>query len=161
MRKHGFAPILPEQEAKILVLGSMPGEKSLAEVQYYAHRHNLFWHMMSIVCREILPETYSERVQLLKRHGIAVWDVCDSCIREGSLDTAIQEEQANAIPALLSRHPSIKLIAFNGQKAANLFRKYFKEINIPQLTLPSTSPANAGKTKAEKEKQWLLLRNFL
>lgn len=160
MRKQSFPALLPEKP-QILILGSMPGEKSLQQQQYYAHPHNLFWPLISLVCGVSPPDTYEARVQLLQRHHIALWDVCHSCLRQGSLDTAIREAQPNPIRELLQQYPELQLIAFNGQKAAGLFRKYFKDIAVPLLVLPSTSPANAGKSRSEKEKQWLELRKYL
>lgn len=160
MRKKSFAPILP-RNPKILILGSMPGEKSLEMQQYYAHAYNLFWPLISTVCDCKLPEDYHSRTELLKYNHIALWDVCNTCFRDGSMDTAIREERPNPITALINAYPSIRLVAFNGQKAAALFRKHFPDISIPTLTLPSSSPANAGKSRTEKEKHWLQLRDYL
>ncbi|MGC4079355.1 MAG: DNA-deoxyinosine glycosylase [Rubrivivax sp.] len=161
MHKKGFPPVVPASP-RVLILGSMPGEQSLAATQYYAHPHNLFWPFMANICGETLPGPYDARLEMLHRHGIALWDVCDTCIREGSLDTAIREVVPNALPDLLREHPSIQLLAFNGQKAAALFHRYFGTvIDIAQITLPSTSPANAGKSRQLKEDAWLELKNWL
>lgn len=160
MRQQSFPPLVPDNP-KILILGTMPGIQSLERQQYYAHPHNLFWPMISAVCGEPLPEAYLDRITLLLRHQIALWDVCGSCLREGSLDSAIREEQPNDIRALLIQYTGIQLLAFNGQKAAALFRKYFKDIRLPTHVLPSSSPAHAGKSRIEKEKEWLLLRSYL
>lgn len=160
MRQQSFPPLVPENP-KILILGTMPGQQSLERQQYYAHPRNLFWPMMSAICGEPLPEAYSDRIALLLRHQIALWDICNTCLREGSLDTAIRDEQPNDIRTLLTQYPGIQLLAFNGQKAATLFRKYFKDIRLPIQVLASSSPAHAGKSRIEKEKEWLLLRSYL
>jgi hypoxanthine-DNA glycosylase len=142
--KKGFAPFA-DQHSRVLILGSMPGERSLQQQEYYAHPQNLFWKMMSHVTGQELPHDYQQKIKMLNDAHIAVWDVCDACIREGSLDSAILDEKPNPIPELLQQFPQIKAIAFNGNKAGALYRKYFKTIpGIQYYHLPSTSPANAG-----------------
>jgi len=158
LHKVGFPPLV-HPDSRLLILGSMPGERSLAEQQYYAHPRNLFWTM--IAARAGLssaPDDYEARKALLQQLHIALWDVCDACIREGSLDTAILEEIPNRIDQLLELHPGIRTVAFNGQKAAALFRRYFKlKDGIRYITLPSTSPANAGVSLDRKKGQWMQL----
>lgn len=159
--KSGFPPII-QADSKVMILGSMPGEKSLAEQQYYAHARNLFWPFMALLFNTNIPEHYEDKKSLLLSNKIAVWDVCDACVRQGSLDTAILDEIPNALDVLLEQYPNIKTIAFNGQKAASLFRKYFKQkAAIMYITLPSTSPANAGISIDKKKEMWMSLKEFL
>ena len=161
LHKTGFPPLV-QPDSKLLILGSMPGEKSLAEQQYYAHPRNLFWPFVAALCDSSLPEHYEEKKTMMIQNKIALWDVCDACIRSGSLDTAILDEIPNKLDTLLERHPGIRSIAFNGQKAAALFRKYFEpRKGITYLTLPSTSPANAGISVDRKRAAWMGLSEFI
>lgn len=159
--KTGFPPLV-QPDSKVLILGSMPGEKSLAEQQYYAHPRNFFWPFIAAVSNETLPKTYEEKKALLIRNKIALWDVCDACIRSGSLDTAIVDEIPNKLEQFLDRNSGIHTIAFNGKKAAALFHKYFTpRERYTYINLPSTSPANAGMGIEEKHALWMELHRYL
>lgn len=159
--KTGFPP-LADPQSKLLILGSMPGEKSLSAQEYYAHPRNLFWRFIAGISQQPVPENYEEKKELLRTHHIALWDVCDACIREGSLDTAITDEIPNQLDLLLDEHPDIKTIAFNGQKSATLFHKYFRERSgYTYLTLPSSSPAHASMPLAKKMELWTGLEKFI
>ena len=144
----GFPPSVDE-DCRVLVLGSMPSVKSLAEQQYYAHPQNRFWPMMTKILTEkdIPPEHYEERLTMLRSHQIALWDAIASCQREGSLDSAIHEEVGNDFTAFLKRWPRIDTILCNGGKAFQCFKRYNKELlkreNLTIRQMPSTSPANA------------------
>ena len=143
MLKQSFAAIVPSQP-KILILGSLPGDLSIAKYQYYAHPQNRFWKVLFALYEQKFTTDYSEKIALLHEQQIALWDVCESAIRPGSMDTDISEVIPNTIPQLLAEHPTITKVIFNGQKAQKLFDKYFKkQDNINYITLPSTSPANA------------------
>jgi len=143
MLKQSFAPIIPNQP-RILILGSLPGDLSIAKDQYYAHPQNRFWKVLFPLFEQEFSTDYSKRIALLHQQQIALWDVCASAIRPGSMDTAISEVIPNTIPQLLAEHPTITKVIYNGQKAQKLFEKYFKkQENISYITLPSTSPANA------------------
>lgn len=152
-----FPPIAGEQPG-YLILGSMPGIASLEAGQYYAHPRNQFWPILCRVLGVNVPPDYRARVTLLQDNGIALWDVLASCIRPGSLDSAIAAEVANDFPAFLAVHGSIRMIGFNGQKAQTSFQK----LVLPQIdagrydfhTLPSTSPANASYTLDRKYQIW-------
>ncbi|MFO7999124.1 MAG: DNA-deoxyinosine glycosylase [Bacteroidales bacterium] len=147
----GNAPIL-------LILGSMPGKASLLAGEYYAHPRNVFWKILCQVFGSEYHADYQHRIYLLKSHGIALWDVCRSAIRETSLDSDISAEVPNDIPAFLRMHPTIKRVAFNGGMPAKLHDKYFERLSrVTYQTLLSTSPANAGYTFEEKLNNW---RNF-
>jgi len=143
-------------DARILILGSMPGVASLQEAQYYAHPRNAFWPIMGELIGAGLDKSYEERLSLLIAHRIALWDVLQSCVRVGSLDTAIQDECPNDLAAFLSAHPKITHIFLNGGKAEALFKKYFKNAfpAITAIKLPSTSPANAGVSFSTKYQAW-------
>lgn len=142
-----FAPIV-DARSNVLILGSMPGVRSLMLRQYYGHPQNRFWPMIAAVCEEpFLPDAYDDRLQILRKHRIALWDVLASCEREGSLDSAISDEQSNDFAAFFQEFPKIKKICFNGGKAHQAFKKYHKallaDLHIEAIALPSTSPANA------------------
>lgn len=161
LHKSGFPPLV-QADSRLLILGSMPGEKSLQEQQYYAHPRNLFWAFIAALSNNKIPVDYEAKKTLLIKSKIALWDVCDACIRTGSLDTAILNEIPNELDHLLDQYPDIKTIAFNGQKSAALFRKYFrKREGYTYITLPSTSPANAGIPIDKKREQWLSLDTAL
>ena len=136
-----------DKDCRALILGSMPGVKSLEAQQYYAHPQNRFWPMMAHLLGEELPSAYEEKLAMLLRHHIALWDSIGSCEREGSLDSAIRDEQGNDFAALLQEYPGIRAIYFNGGKSAQAFKRYNKALlarpDIAFHAMPSTSPANA------------------
>ena len=124
--KEGLKPLIGTNP-KVLILGSLPGDESLRKQEYYGNPRNMFWDVMSGVLGEKTPVLYSEKVEYLKRHGIALWDVLHAAEREGSLDVNIKNEEFNDIAELLSSNPSIKVIATNGGKAEKSFRKYLRK----------------------------------
>ena len=159
----GLAPIV-SQDPKVLILGSMPGEKSLRLQQYYANPGNCFWYILGEICGANPEFPYTERTTRLTQVGIALWDVLKNCEREGSLDNRIVKdtEVPNNFDEFLRYHQTIEIICFNGQKAQKLFVKLVvpaisggQSCKIPTITLPSTSPANAAKTKTEKTDAWV------
>jgi hypoxanthine-DNA glycosylase len=156
-----FAPIA-NAGARVLILGSMPGQASLAAGQYYAHPQNLFWRILEDVIGAGPALSYAARTRALKSRGIALWDVLESCAREGSLDSAIDDStlRVNDFAAFYRTHPRIAHVFFNGAKAAACYRKWV----LPSLNgdlgtldserLPSTSPANASMPRAHKQRAW-------
>ena len=151
-----FAPIAAP-DAHTLILGSMPGIASLEAGQYYAHPRNSFWPIMGVLYGAAPDLAYAERVDRLKASGVAVWDVLQSCVREGSLDAGIREEVANDFSAFFARHQNIRRIALNGAKAAAGFRQHavrFLPVGAGVLALPSTSPAHAARRMEEKCAIW-------
>ena len=153
-------------EATVLILGSMPGVVSLAQQQYYAHPRNLFWPIMAQLCQCDTSASYTEKLQQLSDSGIALWDVIDSCQRQGSLDSAIRDEQVNDFAAFLDEHRNIRAIGFNGAKAWHSFKRYVLPTqpipaHIALLQLPSTSPAHAAVSFEHKLAQWQRLTPFL
>lgn len=160
MIKYSFPP-LTHPEATVLILGTMPGAQSLALSQYYGHPQNAFWKIMFALFDTPYSKDYEERKNLVLKNRIAVWDVLEACIREGSLDSAIQEEVPNDIHSFLKAHPNITHIFFNGQKAAAFFKKHIrldKEYHL--TTLPSTSPAHAGKSFEKKLSEWSAIKHI-
>lgn len=154
MRKHGLPPIL-NSRARVLILGTLPGDESIRRAQYYAHPRNQFWPVMAAALEIDMPEDYEKRCALLTKHGIAVWDVLASAERDGSLDQAIKNVRVNDFASLTRETPRLCLIAFNGQKAKALYRNHVAaDLSIAHLVMPSTSPANAQMTLAEKSAIW-------
>lgn len=152
----GFAPIA-RADARVLLLGSLPGQKSLADHQYYAHPQNAFWPIM----RELFGVNgcYDERCMGLVTKQVAVWDVLRASVRPGSLDADIRHEtaQINDFETFLKIHINIELIAFNGKKAEQLFRRMAPSRCTEHLRLvglPSTSPAFASMSYARKLDAW-------
>ncbi|WP_363331696.1 DNA-deoxyinosine glycosylase [Flavobacterium sp.] len=148
-------PPLADKHSRILILGTMPGVQSLQKQQYYAHPQNAFWKIMFSIFAELpVPPDFESRKQLLIDNGIALWDVLETCEREGSLDTNIKNSVPNKIPELLAENPNIKAIFFNGKESHRLFTKAFgNTIPLPQFVMPSTSPANTMKFE-EKLLKW-------
>jgi hypoxanthine-DNA glycosylase len=141
--KTSFAPISADS-TEILILGSLPGEKSLAMHEYYAHPQNKFWRIIAAITDSQTPVTYDDKLSLLINNKIGVWDVVREAKRIGSLDTNIVGEVPNDIDNFISRHTNLKVIGFNGTKALKLFDKYFKRReHLKYIHLPSSSPANA------------------
>lgn len=124
-KKLGMPPVIGDN-AKVLILGSLPGDESLRRQEYYGNPRNRFWDVMSGILNEKAPLDYSDKVEYLKRHGIALWDVLHAAEREGSLDANIKNAIFNNIAELLSDNPSIEVIVTNGKNAENSLRKYLR-----------------------------------
>ena len=152
----GFPPIV-RPDARILILGSLPGQKSLADQEYYAHPQNVFWPIMMQIFG--ISGDYNKRCARLRDNRLALWDVLRTSIRPGSLDADIQRKSAmaNDFRAFLSVNTQIERIAFNGKKAEQLFRtmvpsKHYEPIQLAGL--PSTSPAYAAMRFEGKLSLW-------
>ncbi len=163
----GFPPIA-KTGATILILGSMPGRKSLEEQQYYAHPRNNFWPIMCQLFNVNKKLSYAQRKQLLYDNKIALWDVLKSCYREGSLDSDIDHAtiEANDFNLFLQTHKKIKHIFFNGAKAEQIFKKeVLNNLDILQELkyhkLPSTSPAHAAMSYEKKLQQWKKIKDLI
>lgn len=164
---------LPPQIApgcRVLVLGSMPGDASLNAGQYYAHPRNRFWPLMGRLCGVDAGQPYESRLQALHAAGIGLWDVIAECRRRGSLDAAIvrDTEIPNPIAERLSEWPDLRVVAFNGGKAAEAFRHHVQpgldaalNRRIALLPLPSTSPANAAFGLERLVQAWAPVRDYL
>lgn len=154
-----FAPVA-DTAARVLILGSMPGIESLRAAQYYAHPRNAYWRIMGDLVGASPALPYASRTRRLRQAGIALWDVLAACVREGSLDAAIDEGSiiANDLVTFLAQHPGITHVYFNGATAERCFRRHVQpalETDVLKLQrLPSTSPAHAARSYAEKLRAW-------
>ena len=159
-RISSFAPII-STTSRILILGSVPGVKSLEMQQYYAHPQNQFWKIVFELLGEDFSKDYETRIETIRKNNIALWDVIDTCEREGSLDTKIRNEEHNDITKMLNNHPSINVIFCNGQKSFKNLKKILgKESEIPVFVLPSTSPLHTISFD-KKLKEWEIIKTFL
>jgi hypoxanthine-DNA glycosylase len=160
--KSGLPPIA-RSDARLFVLGSLPGDASLAARQYYAHPSNQFWRLLgSAIGQELQPLTYERRLERLGEQRVGLWDVIASASRSGSLDQAIREAEHNRIAHLLTDFAELRAIAFNGSTAASVGRKLIGD-PPPHLTLidlPSSSAANTRPLK-EKARAWAVLGQFV
>ncbi len=155
-----FPPILGEQPT-LLLLGSMPGIKSLQQAQYYAHPRNAFWPIMEALFAVDSQSSYECRKQQLIARGVCVWDVLQDCERPGSLDQDIvlSSERANDFTRFFAAYPTINTVGFNGQAARKIFTRHCKALydsleHVQWIDLPSTSPAHAAMTLAQKIDVW-------
>ena len=164
LRSQGFAPIA-DARARILILGTLPGKPSLEAGQYYAQKQNVFWKILCMLTNSPLDLSYAKKKKLLIENGIALWDVCHSAERAGSLDSNIKLATmiTNDFESFLAKHKEIKRICFNGQFAEKIFRsKVMPEIaakwgRFQFEVLPSTSPAYAAMRFEEKLAQWKII----
>jgi len=161
-RKSGFAALITPH-TRVLVLGSLPGEASLAAGQYYANPRNQFWALIgAVIERNDLPGlAYSDRLDLLAARGIGLWDVFTSASRRGSLDSAIKQAAAAPLAELAQRLPALQAIAFNGKLAAKAGRKALGSAPLTLIDLPSSSPAHAAIRYDGKLERWAALKQFL
>lgn len=149
----GLAPVIDEH-IRILILGSFPGAASLAAQQYYAHPRNHLWPILSALTGEDLAALpYPQRLPRLLAHRIGLWDVLGACKRAGSLDSAIRKPAANDFARLRELCPALEFVGFNGQ-ASGKFAPQFEQEGYRVAVLPSTSPAHAAMTFAEKLAAW-------
>ena len=160
--KFGLPPIA-RADARLFLLGSLPGDASLAARRYYAHCTNQFWRLLGgAIGEELHSLDYEGRLARLAARRIGLWDVVASASRRGSLDQAIREAAHNRIEHLLREFPDLRAIAFNGSAAAAIGRKLIGEppAHVALINLPSSSAANT-RTFAEKSAAWSMLRDFL
>jgi len=164
VRDTGFAP-LARADARLLVLGTLPGQASLARGEYYAHPQNAFWPILAALFGFDGTAPYAARVAALARARIAVWDVCRAATRPGSLDSALVAASVvpNDFAGFFTKHPKIALVAFNGATAAKLYGRLVVPrlapsfAVLPCIDLPSTSPAHARLSRPEKQRRWAVL----
>lgn len=151
-------PPIADRQARVLILGSMPGKESLRARQYYAHPRNAFWPIMGDLLGAKPELAYRARVALLKAAGIAVWDVLASCTRASSLDADIDSASlvVNDFDTFYRAHSHITQVFFNGAMAEKFYLKHVATLNraIHYQRLPSTSPAHAGMAYAQKLAHW-------
>lgn len=163
MRKRAFDPVV-DADTRLLILGSLPGEASLAVGQYYAHPRNAFWRLMGDLLNQpdLHQRAYAERLAALRARGVGLWDTVAEAERIGSLDAAIRLPVHADLPGLAAALPRLEAIAFNGGKAAQLGRRILagSAITAALIDLPSSSPAHA-RPLAEKRQAWAVLTPFL
>ncbi|MFZ5374958.1 MAG: DNA-deoxyinosine glycosylase [Campylobacterota bacterium] len=155
-QRHPFEPIIDDR-TRVLFLGSFPSIASFEQSFYYAHPRNAFWPIMESIFGVALPSGEAKKAFCLEK-GIGLWDVVGSCVRSNSSDTNLKNCLPNDFVALLSRYPDIRAIGCTGKKSFDLFMKYYGDIGIRVIQLPSTSPAHAWMKRGEKER---LYREFL
>ena len=164
----GFPPVVAP-EARVLILGSMPGKVSLDVSQYYAHPRNAFWPIICQLFNEAGQLSYDERLLLVQKNNIALWDVMRYCEREGSLDSAIEQSTvvANDFVSFFADNSSIGYLFFNGAQAEASFKRHVTPhlsahgIKLEMVRLPSTSPAHAAMSFEEKLAQWQAVRDVI
>jgi hypoxanthine-DNA glycosylase len=162
-------PPVSDKNARVLILGSIPGEESLKKNQYYAHPCNSFWYIVLKMLNDGVEVDYDERKEILKENRIALWDVLKACVREGSLDSSIESSSivTNDFESFYSEYPDIRYVFFNGAKAEKEYRnhvlpKVSKKYNsLKYYQLPSTGPAMTRLTKEEKLSKWLIIKQNL
>jgi double-stranded uracil-DNA glycosylase len=153
---------IARRDAETLVLGSLPGRKSLERQQYYAHPQNSFWKLIGAIFAAQEPLSYAQRTRILTANHIALWDVLAAAERPGSLDSSIVHASAlaNDFAAFFRARPRIRRVFFNGRKAEQLYRRFALPALGPGFAqicyecLPSTSPAHAGMSFARKLAIW-------
>jgi double-stranded uracil-DNA glycosylase len=157
-------PPIASRTARVLILGTMPGKASLREGQYYAHPQNVFWRILGEILGFDPASPYDARVASVQSADIAVWDVLKSCVRESSLDSAIEASSIvpNDLAAFLAEHPQVRRICFNGATAEALYMRHVRprlaaNPDVQHLRLPSTSPANASVPLSEKVRAWRVI----
>lgn len=159
-RKRGFPPVVDER-TRVLILGSLPGAASLAAGQYYGNPRNAFWRLLETVLETpLVALSYEARLSTLLARGVGLWDVIAEAERPGSLDAAILNPDANDLLALVETLPALRVVAFNGGKAAKLGSRLLTPVadQIALIALPSSSPAHAAQSFAEKAAAWGVLK---
>ncbi|GLR48523.1 DNA-deoxyinosine glycosylase [Sphingomonas astaxanthinifaciens DSM 22298] len=158
--RHGLAPAA-RADARLLILGSLPGEASLAAQRYYAYPRNQFWRLVGRVLGEPLAELdYGERLSRLQKRRVALWDVIHAARRQGSLDQRLREVETRDLAAFVAGLPDLRAVAFNGATAATMGRKALGDTALALIDLPSSSPANTAAFD-QKAQCWDRLRAVL
>jgi hypoxanthine-DNA glycosylase len=158
--KRSFAPVV-DLATRVLVLGSLPGEESLAKSQYYGNPRNHFWRLIGAVIGEPLePLPYEARLERLLGAHVGLWDTIGSATRRGSLDGNIRAIEANRLAELVETLPELRAIGFNGGRSASLGMRQLADRTLALVPLPSSSPAYTLAFETKRE-AWLQLRAFL
>jgi len=162
--KSSFQPVVDPQ-TRVLVLGSLPGEMSLAKGEYYGNPQNQFWRLIgAVIGADLDPKrlAYADRLAALGAAHVGLWDVVKSAERAGSLDANIRNHAANALPALVAALPALRAVGFNGGTSWRLGAQQIgADAGVALIALPSSSPAYAARPFAEKLAAWMRLREFL
>nr|WP_315171910.1 DNA-deoxyinosine glycosylase [uncultured Flavobacterium sp.] len=151
-----------DHNTRILILGSIPGVKSLEKIEYYGNQQNQFWKIIfSLLKQESVSDCYKNKVNILLQNRIGLWDVVRNCERKGSLDVAIKNQEINDFDSFFNEHPQITTLLFNGKIAYQFFYKRYGQIKgITYYVMPSTSPANT-MTFEKKLNEWSLVLSNL
>ncbi|MGO4373593.1 DNA-deoxyinosine glycosylase [Paenibacillus sp. 2TAB19] len=167
MRIHSFPPVI-DGRARVLIAGTAPSVKSLEHGQFYGHPQNYFWRIIYGLFDAGAPDSiYENRLHFLQEHKLAVWDVIESCVREGSLDVNIKEEVPNRFPDLIADYPELRCIGFNGTKAYDTFRKYygghesFRDVALIKLHSSSPIPTKHMRTLEDRIEAWRVIMPFI
>ena len=160
-RKHSF-PAVVDPKVRLLILGSLPGERSLERSEYYAHPRNQFWRLVGgLVGVDLIALPYAARLEALLEARVGLWDVVASAKRIGSLDARIEDHAPNDLEALVQELPALRAVAFNGGKASVIGRAELARLrDVELVTLPSSSPAYT-RAFADKQEAWTALRRWL
>ena len=152
--KQGLNPVV-DDNSRILILGSLPGDASLKSREYYAYPQNQFWNILSSIYQESIRVDYESKRAFLRKHGIALWDVLKAAERKGSLDSNIRSPVVNDLKGFIRKHPQIRAIGLNGRKAWEKFNKHciFKAGDMHVRYLPSSSSMHT-KPLPEKVQAW-------
>jgi hypoxanthine-DNA glycosylase len=158
--KHGLPPVARE-DARVFILGSLPGDASLAAKRYYAHPQNIFWRLVgSVVGEDLQSLDYDARLNRLQANRIGLWDVVAYASRKGSLDQAIRGAGHNPLADYFTGFPCLEAVAFNGRASAAAGRRLLSDLHgVALIDLPSSSPANAGPFQ-EKAQAWAQLAPY-
>lgn len=159
--KRSFPPIV-DHRTRLLLLGSLPGEQSLAAGRYYAHPRNQFWLLMGeVIGRDLAALGYDERLKALLDAGVGLWDVVESATRIGSLDTKIRDHRPNLLADLAASLRGLRAVAFNGGTSSRIGRMHLQaRPDLQLITLPSSSPAHTMRL-SEKQHRWNALQPWL
>jgi hypoxanthine-DNA glycosylase len=158
--KSSFPPVV-DAGVRVLVLGSLPGEVSLAKQQYYAYPHNQFWRLIAHVLGRELPAAYEARLAALLQANVGLWDVVRTATRAGSLDASIRDHQPNRLADIVATLPRLRAVAFNGATASLIGRRALGDVSgVELVSLPSSSPAYTMAFE-RKAQAWDVLRRFL
>ena len=151
-----------DANTRVLILGSLPGEASLAAQRYYAHPQNGFWRLMGSVVGEDLPAMdYDRRLEVMLACGVGLWDVIQEATRTGSLDAAIRDHSSNDLSSLVGSLPALRAVAFNGATSARIGARLLNgTAGLDLIALPSSSPAYT-LSFAAKAQAWAALRRYV
>jgi len=160
-RKRGFPPVV-DADTRLLVLGALPGDASLAARQYYGNPRNGFWRLMgAVIDRDLVSLAYEDRLDALRSAGVGLWDVHAEAERAGSLDSAIRNAADNDLRALITELPRLRAVGFNGGRSAKIATPQLAGSGLALFPLPSSSPAYATMGFEAKREAWLGLRAWL
>lgn len=159
--KRSFPPVV-DANTRVLVLGSLPGEIALAKNQYYGHPRNLFWPLMSrVVGIDLVALAYEARLARLLRAGVGLWDTVAAARRDGSLDAALRDVEANDVPTLIATLPALRAVGLNGGTSRKIGTRLLGDTGVALVPLPSSSPAYASRSFEDKLGDWMRLREYL